>query len=109
MPLLYNPDGKLVCVTEEMANYWLEWLPEKKNHKGVRTRKGFRAPESQEAARDEYMKEVEAAKEKLEAEEAAKLAKDEASAFSIAKGLLKHVGVKDDDDKPKRGRKKKDD
>lgn len=109
MPLLKNPAGMLVCVTDHMADYWLRAMPLAKDYKGNITKPGYSVPDDPEAARKEYIADMKKAEERLADTKAKELAESEASAFSIAKGLLRQVGG-GKEDKPRRGRKaKKDD
>lgn len=110
MPILKNPHGLLVCVTPHMARYWLNALPEKRDYDGKITQRGYSVPADTEKAREEYIEDMKAAERKLADDQAKKLQQDEASAFSIAKGLLRHVGMGGEQkaDKPKRGKSKKD-
>jgi len=109
MPIIRNPNGRLVCVTEAAARYHLSDNPQRVDYDGKVAKKGYTVVSDADAARDEYLAEVADCAQKAADQAAADLAQREASSFSVAKGLAKAMGLgnQDEDEKPKRSRRAK--
>ena len=110
MPIIRNPNGRLVCVTEAAARYHLSDNPQKLDYDGKVAKKGYTVVKDADEARDEYLTEVADCAQKAADQAAADLAQREASSFSVAKGLAKAMGLgkqDDEDENPKRSRRKK--
>ncbi len=87
MPLLINPSGRYVVVSEELANSLLYSEAEVRDPKGKLIRAGFKSAETPEH-RAAYAKEVKAAEEAVAAEEARRMAVQESGAAAIAKAFM---------------------